>query len=126
MDRWRRTAARVFDPGVHAEFVNGAARVTLDGKNGDARGRPLPPRLCLVVLRAGQHRSISRVPVVRERAVAARPAARSPGDRGRNARRSANTPRATARRPEFRRIGARLCYSSSSPIVPSATCSTFP
>jgi hypothetical protein len=34
MDRWRRTAARASDSGVHAEFVNGAARVTLDGSYG--------------------------------------------------------------------------------------------
>jgi hypothetical protein len=133
-------AARASDPGVHAEFVNGAGRVTLDGSyapaagfgtspspnplrdrgtlrvtaaipagdraqnparaNGlpgevtlvdmggrvvrtlwrgtldrltfdvpfaarDARGQPLPPGLYFVVLRAGQHRSISRVAVVR-------------------------------------------------------------
>jgi hypothetical protein len=31
----------------------------------DARGQPLPPGLYFVVLRAGQHRSISRVAVVR-------------------------------------------------------------
>jgi hypothetical protein len=36
MDRWRRTAARASDSGVHAEFVNGAARVTLDGSYGGA------------------------------------------------------------------------------------------